>query len=31
MFLIEFITVAIIHLLAVISPRPDFAMTVKNK
>jgi len=30
MFLTEFITVAIIHLLAVVSPGPDFAMTVKN-
>lgn len=30
MFLAEFLTVAIIHLLAVISPGPDFAVTVKN-
>lgn len=30
MFITEFLTVAIIHLLAVISPGPDFAMTVKN-
>lgn len=30
MFLAEFLTVAIIHFLAVISPGPDFAMTVKN-
>lgn len=29
-FLTQFVTVALIHLLAVISPGPDFAMTVKN-
>lgn len=30
MFLAEFITIAAIHFLAVVSPGPDFAMTVKN-
>ncbi len=30
MFLAEFITIAVIHFLAVMSPGPDFAMTVKN-
>ncbi len=30
MFLTEFLTVIVVHLLAVVSPGPDFAMTVKN-
>jgi len=30
MFLTEFLVVAVIHFLAVVSPGPDFAMTVKN-
>ncbi|MFA7193474.1 MAG: LysE family transporter [Candidatus Paceibacterota bacterium] len=30
MFLAQFITVAIVHLLAVVSPGPDFAMVARN-
>jgi RhtB (resistance to homoserine/threonine) family protein len=30
MFIAQFITVAVIHLLAVISPGPDFAMVTRN-
>src|SRR5438874_2029674 len=30
MFLSQFLTVAVIHLLAVMSPGPDFAMVTRN-